>query len=234
VIQVSAMTECKFCHKEIDWKKVEGKNVPVNMDGTPHRCKSTATNGTGSTLTGRVTEYEGSNVHIGTHVFFLPPEDRKHYQTYSVGSIVTVTHEKGTCKSMVTAAPMDLEKFLKQEEAQRTQQTIQGTATQETQPMVSTEAHQTPAPAAATALEFPMPTNGELVAMVYNNETYWKAKILLEIQRCEEIRLQVEWKNWQESIALAIQYDEGPALKTLMEGHAVEIHDFIKGKISGT
>lgn len=34
------MAECKYCHGGIEWRKVEGKSVPYNLDGTPHRCKS--------------------------------------------------------------------------------------------------------------------------------------------------------------------------------------------------
>jgi hypothetical protein len=36
------MAECKFCHGGIEWRKVGGKSVPYNLDGTPHRCKSQA------------------------------------------------------------------------------------------------------------------------------------------------------------------------------------------------
>ena len=32
------MAICKFCNKEITWLKEGRKNVPVEMDGTVHRC----------------------------------------------------------------------------------------------------------------------------------------------------------------------------------------------------
>lgn len=30
------MTNCKFCHKDIEWRKENGKYVPYNIDGTQH------------------------------------------------------------------------------------------------------------------------------------------------------------------------------------------------------
>lgn len=33
------MSKCKFCDTEITWTKRAGKNVPLNIDGTDHRCK---------------------------------------------------------------------------------------------------------------------------------------------------------------------------------------------------
>lgn len=33
------MAVCKFCRKEIVWMKEGRKNVPVDGDGTVHRCE---------------------------------------------------------------------------------------------------------------------------------------------------------------------------------------------------
>jgi hypothetical protein len=56
------MAECKFCHGGIDWRKVDGKNVPYNFDGTPHKCKkesAAAANGSehADTIVGRLEAY---------------------------------------------------------------------------------------------------------------------------------------------------------------------------------
>ncbi len=32
------MAQCKFCNKEITWMKEGRKNVPVETDGTVHKC----------------------------------------------------------------------------------------------------------------------------------------------------------------------------------------------------
>jgi len=32
------MAKCKFCNKEIVWTKEGRKNVPINDDGSTHRC----------------------------------------------------------------------------------------------------------------------------------------------------------------------------------------------------
>ena len=32
------MASCKFCQKEITWMKDGRKNIPVEHDGTQHRC----------------------------------------------------------------------------------------------------------------------------------------------------------------------------------------------------
>jgi hypothetical protein len=35
------MSECKFCHEEIQWgKTADGKPQPRNADGSPHRCQN--------------------------------------------------------------------------------------------------------------------------------------------------------------------------------------------------
>jgi len=34
------MARCKFCQKEIMWTKEGRKNVPVEGDGTVHRCEN--------------------------------------------------------------------------------------------------------------------------------------------------------------------------------------------------
>lgn len=33
------MARCKFCQKEISWIKEGRKNVPIESDGTVHRCQ---------------------------------------------------------------------------------------------------------------------------------------------------------------------------------------------------
>ena len=32
------MASCKYCGAEISWLKDGRKNIPVNLDGTPHEC----------------------------------------------------------------------------------------------------------------------------------------------------------------------------------------------------
>lgn len=34
------MPVCKFCDREIRWEKRGEKNIPLNPDGTDHRCRS--------------------------------------------------------------------------------------------------------------------------------------------------------------------------------------------------
>ena len=33
------MSKCKFCSAEIEWSKVDGKNVPMDQNGTRHDCR---------------------------------------------------------------------------------------------------------------------------------------------------------------------------------------------------
>ncbi len=235
---------CKFCQAEITWRKEGDKSVPYNIDNTPHRCKKAAAPTT-NTLIGRITEYEGSNVHLGSKIFFLTPEDRKVAQeSFPVGSVVRFAYDKGTCKGMQKATGTDLEKFLKEEGEQRALPA------------------QTPAPAAAAPVEpketctspdastesrkkgpieeCRMPTREELLAMVYSYDTYWKAKTLMDIQAHEEIRQQVEVKNWQECVNSAIEYHQRAedGLSTVEDLNivfvtATAIRAFIQGKTGG-
>ena len=44
------MTNCKFCHNKITWKKENGKYIPCNMDGTRHarrQCEGLRNQGNG-------------------------------------------------------------------------------------------------------------------------------------------------------------------------------------------
>lgn len=59
------MATCKFCQKEITWLKEGRKNVPVEGDGTKHKCeqmmnslKSTRTLDRGSLSPEEIQKYE--------------------------------------------------------------------------------------------------------------------------------------------------------------------------------
>ena len=125
------MSACKYCGKEIGWKKDGGKNIAINPDGSFHKgtCRGNssvpATTNNGAAITGRITEYEGSNVHIGTKIVFVLPEYRNSFkEKYPVGTVVSATVDKGTCKSMDPLTGPNLEAFLKKEEGQKQQQPL--------------------------------------------------------------------------------------------------------------
>jgi hypothetical protein len=250
------MAECKFCHGGIEWRKVDGKSVPYNQDGTPHRCKSKpATNGTApaNTVIGRITEYEGSNVHVEHKVLFLAPEGRKVAQEkYPVGSVVRAAHDKGTCIGMEMATGADLEKFLSWE---RTQQTLASQPPAEAKKPAQvvdphtdngTHVHEpvtpqgdkadctSPGTPVAPPVERKKLDRDMLISMVNSPDTYWRAKMLMDIEAHESICRQVESKNWQEAIRLAIAYQQARPMEseTVFES-AEKIHDFIKGKVGG-
>jgi hypothetical protein len=90
------------------------------------------------------------------------------------------------------------------------------------------------------AEECRMPTREELLAMVYNYDTYWKAKTLMDVQAHDEIRQQVEFKNWQEAVSLAITYhqrcEDGLSTEEdlkIVFSTATAIHGFIRSKAGG-
>ena len=58
---------------------------------------------------------------------------------------------------------------------------------------------------------FSMPTHDELVRMVYDSTSYWKAKTFMDIATANRITKQVEFKNRCESYALAIKHLEATA-----------------------
>jgi len=82
-----------------------------------------------------------------------------------------------------------------------------------------------------------MPTREELLAMVYDYNTYWKAKTLMDIQAHDEIRRQVNWKNWQECINSAIEaykvigFLEGSNHLKMIDELAEHFHTFIPDAI---
>ena len=227
-------SNCKYCGKEIDWKKDGPNNIPVNLDGSLHKptCKSN-----GSTIMGRISEYEGSNVHISGKILFIPTEYRRIWQEkYPVGTAVCAAFDKGTCKGMDILTGPNLEKFLKEEEAQRNQQPPPETKPPAAQQPVAQQDRTSPMSAPAERKKGPieenrMPTREEMLAMVYNYDTYWKAKTLMDIQAREDIRQQVEWKNWQEALGLAIEYEGDNTNLTALMKDAEEIHAFIRGKV---
>jgi hypothetical protein len=254
------MPECTWCHGGIIFRKgPDGKSHAYNLDDTPHRCKKPE-QGT----IARVTKYDVSNVYLNGNLFFLPPEGRKAAQEkYPVGTVVKAIIEKGICKGMENAAGADLEKFLKEEEAKRSQEAKAPAAAPQTPP----PAEKPPAaPAAAPPQAEPkgtctspagaapveprkkspieenrMPNREELIGMVYSPDTYWRAKTLLDIEAHESICRQVETKNWQDCVGLAIEYhqrmEDGFSteddLKKYVFPTATLIHDFIKGKTGG-
>ena len=121
--------ECTGCHQQIAMQKHGDTWKALNKDFTPHVC--TSANGSkaqplpASSFIGRITEYEGSNVHVGTKILYIPPEYRNSWkEKYPVGTAVSATVDKGTCKGMDILTGPNLEKFLKDEEARRNQQTL--------------------------------------------------------------------------------------------------------------
>lgn len=81
-----------------------------------------------------------------------------------------------------------------------------------------------------------MPTDAELLDMVYNYDTYWKGKTLMDISARHDIRHQVEWKNWQECLNLAINFHkmEHPSHAELQKlfTSAVLFHRFIHDRLN--
>ena len=51
------MAQCKYCQAEIGWSQKDGKPVPLNPDGTPHRCKNNTPAKSTESLTGRLSGY---------------------------------------------------------------------------------------------------------------------------------------------------------------------------------
>jgi hypothetical protein len=71
-----------------------------------------------TTLTGRVSKYDASNVTIGGKIIFIPPEDRKAAQTnFPVGIAAKIVVEKGIAKGMVKLTADELKKFESEEMA---------------------------------------------------------------------------------------------------------------------
>jgi pyruvate/2-oxoglutarate dehydrogenase complex dihydrolipoamide acyltransferase (E2) component len=76
-------------------------------------------------IVGRITQYEGSNVHIGTKILFIVLENRESTQeNFPVGTIVKAAHQNGTCKGMEKAAGYDLQKFLTDEEVPKRAESV--------------------------------------------------------------------------------------------------------------
>jgi hypothetical protein len=140
---------------------------------------------------------------------------------------------------MEKATGPDLEKFLKEEGEQRTlpaQVTAPAAAAtrQEAHKETCTSPVETPARKKTPIEENRMPSREELLAMVYSYDTYWKAKTLMDIIAHEEIRQQVEVKNWQQAIELALGFHEGCEVdidKVFLTSE--KVHAFIKGKTGG-
>lgn len=44
------MPQCKFCNSQINWSSNNGKNIPVNLDGSNHRCQANNKQNTGQTI----------------------------------------------------------------------------------------------------------------------------------------------------------------------------------------
>lgn len=222
-----ALKPCNRCGKDIGFRKEpDGKTIPINPDGTPHRCQAQAAATNGHAIIGRITEYEGSNVHIGTRILFILPENRKSAQeTYPVGTVVKAANEKGTCKGIEKATGLDLEKFLKEEELQRNQQPTSAPA-----PAAPQQDRTSPMSAPVEQHREPI-SRDLLLSMVNNPDTYWKAKTLMDIEQHESICQQVEWKNWSTCIELAKQFH---AIECPLEDvftTSEKIHEFIQGKV---
>lgn len=260
------MSTCKKCGATIVWPpKPGGPSAgffpPQNPDGTPHKCEDQKP-GPGA-ITGKLDSFtEGSATFIvkggsrKTYAitpavarewkgagFLMPPEvhadiwlefeiDSKSF--IKPGYRRVEKPDWGNTTPPATPAFRNGTDILKEGSAQQ-QQPSKGNAA-EKQPLKETPCT---SPAAAAAPQFPMPTHAELVAMVINNDTYWKAKALLEIERCEDIRKQTEVKNWQEAVGLAIEayktidVEEGTDHLKWIEQTADRFHAFIQGKVGG-
>jgi len=77
--------------------------------------------------------------------------------------------------------------------------------------------------------EFPTPD--ELLAMVYNYDTYWKSKTILDLMAAKRIADQVEFKNRLECVSLALSTK--PADRETCYRQAWDIYDTITQKING-
>jgi len=184
-----------------------------------------------SHIIGRITEYEGSNVHIGTRILFILPENRKSAQeNYPVGTVVKAVNEKGTCKGMEKANGSDLEKFLKEEESQRNQQPIPASDPQPAVPEKPTENCTSSVGAPVEQKRDPI-SRDLLLSMVNNPDTYWRAKTLMDIEQHESICRQVEFKNWSTCTDLARQFHAIECQPEDVFTTAEKIHEFIQGKV---
>ena len=74
------------------------------------------------------------------------------------------------------------------------------------------------------------PTPDELLGMVYNYDTYWKAKTILDLMAAKRIANQVEFKNRLECVSLALSTK--PADRETCYRQAWDIYDTITQKIN--
>jgi hypothetical protein len=44
------MPNCKYCNQEITWTETNGKNIPLNLDNSQHRCRTKQTTQQTTTL----------------------------------------------------------------------------------------------------------------------------------------------------------------------------------------
>ncbi len=238
---------CKFCGGEITWGKENGKPVPHNPDGSVHRCKKEAASPQeNQPLIGMVKTYNS-----GSATFLMMDGSSK---TYAI--ILSLKNEwdglgfsNSPGEQVWLKFSIDKNKFVQHYERINTPAgapeqlpqgitDIAGDAVEEAQRKAAgfgVLAHQTSEvpETKPPAEESRMPTREELLAMVYDYNTYWKAKTLMDVQAYDEIRLQVAWKNWQECVNSAIHYQtdlQGLATEQGVFGFAVKIHGFLQIK----
>ena len=44
------MPSCKYCNQEITWTENNGKNIPMNLDNSQHRCRTKQNNSQQTTI----------------------------------------------------------------------------------------------------------------------------------------------------------------------------------------
>jgi hypothetical protein len=229
------MPECKFCHGGIEWRNIEGKYVPYNLDGTLHRCKAPAADAKKDETTA-IGEFEGvtrgqlgikrkdGSIYMVTGTRDLLAYLATPDCTAKKGMSITVSVVKGIATGIGPGpgpAPAGgIEKIVADTKTNAQKQT------------------DCTSPAAAPVPAKKAPFDRDLItSMIGNPDTYWRAKFMLDLQAHDEIRQQVEWKNWGECIDLAMKYhqvadvplEEGTGISVFAT--ATIIHDFIRGKV---
>lgn len=239
------MSECKYCHAGIEWAKVEGRNIPKNPDGSPHRCKTAEPKALTGATVGKLSDYNpGSATFVvrggKQKTFALMPSIAKDFESKGfnlppdnhpdvwLGFAVDDNHlilpgyqqvqrpEWAAEISDPTGGEIKKPEFVRASELPR----------EEKKDCTSSEPLAAPAPDKT-------PSRDLLLSMVNNPDTYWRAKALMDIQAHEDIREQVAWKNWKDAVELAMQHR--PMAENLADIFplAEQIHQFIQGKIGG-
>jgi len=246
------MSACKYCGEEIDWRKDGAKNTPVNLDGSLHKptCKGSSNSAPvrpAGAIVGLLTGYNSGSATFrvkggATKTYALHNETFKAWQTAGYGPdhwIEFTVDAQGFIQSGARNVQMpDWGPDLKDPTGGeiKTPEPKKSAELPKETPCTSPQAAPAnPAPVErkkGPVEEGRLPTQDELLAMVYNYDTYWKAKTILDVMAREDIRQQVIVKNWQEAVNSAIAACPGAKPEQIFEA-AEKIHDFVAGKAAG-